>query len=193
MLRRLSGVLLALSVVALAACERPWDAGSLSSGSVVAPRALELTSFNSYKTGAGVTLLVGNPSAADETQTVLIGQYGGKINFNASALSVPPGAVGEDCYFTFTLKSTPYIAADLTAVKVSDGTPVTTFSAPLTLKLSYSKAITPVPDPRLLKVYWVRDGVVLGVQPTVLDRKGQTLYATLTHFSEYSPGLDGAY
>ncbi len=190
MVRRLGGVLLALSILGLAACERPYDGSSLTAPSVAAPRAVELSSSNSYKTAGGVTLLVGDPSLADESQTVLIGRYGGRINFNASALTVPPAAVSEDCYFTFTLKNAPYMAADLKAVKVSDGTPVTTFATPLTLKLNYSKTITPVPDPKLLSIYWVQNGTILGVQKTVLDKKGQTLYAQLLHFSEYSPGLD---
>ncbi len=189
MVRRVSSVVLAFAILGVAACERPWDGGGTTQ-TVVAPRAVETTA---YRTGSGVVLLVGDPSAKDETQTQVIGRYGGKISFNASGLTVPPKAVTEDVVFTFTLQSSPYLAAKLSATKVSDGTPVTTFGTPLTLKLNYSKTPTPIPDPQLLKVYWVDQGTILGVQKTTVDKKGQNVYASLTHFSEYSPGLDAAY
>lgn len=189
MVRRVSSALLVLAITGLAACERPWEGGSATQA-LVAPRAAETSS---YETGAGVVLLLGDPAAKDETQTQVIGEYGGKIGFNASSLTVPPKAVGEDVAFTFTLQNSPYLAARLTAVKVSDGTPVTTFGTALVLKLNYTKSPTPIPDPRLLKVYWVDNGTILGVQKTSVDKKGQNVYTQLTHFSEYSPGLDAAY
>ncbi len=189
MVRRVSSVLLGLALLGAAACERPWDEGSVTQ-SVVAPRAVETTA---YSTGSGVVLLLGDPAAKDEKQTEVIGQYGGRISFNASALTVPPRAVSEDVVFTFTLQNAPYLAADLSAVTVTEGTPVTTFGMALTLKLNYSKSPTPIPDPQQLRVYWVDKGTILGVQKTSVDKKGQNVYAQLTHFSEYSPGLDAAY
>ena len=105
--------------------------------------------------------------------------------------TVPLGAVSQDTRFTLRIRNSPYLAAVLTAVQVSDGTLITTFGAPLTLKLSYAKSITPIPDPQLLNIYWVDSGRILGVQKTIVDRRGQALYTSLSHFSEYSPGLDG--
>ena len=186
MVKRLSGLLLALSIVGVAACQRPWD-GASSATSVVAPRAAQEAA---YRTGSGVTLLLGEAAEGIETQTIVLSENGGKLTLGPNSLTIPFKAVDEDVRWTFTLKSLPYLAADLHAVRVSDGTPITTFNAPLALRLSYARSPTPIPDPRLLSIYWVDGGTVLGVQKTSVDRKGQTVYTTLTHFSEYSPGLD---
>jgi len=186
MVKGLPGLLLALSIVGVAACDRPWD-GASSAPSVVAPRAVEEAA---YRTGSGVTLVLGDAAAGTQTQTIELSKNGGKLTIGPNSLTIPFKAVGEDVRWTFTLKSLPYLAADLHAVRVSDGTAITTFDAPLTLRLSYAKSPTPIPNPRLLSIYWVDGGNVLGVQKTSVDRKGQTVYTTLTHFSEYSPGLD---
>lgn len=191
MLRRLGSVLLGLGLLGAAACEGPYDANPLSTPSALAPRAVQISSDNSYRTDSGVTLLLGDPKAPDERQSVVLGRNGGRLGVGANQLTVPLGAVPEDTRFTLTIKNSPYLAAVLSAVQVSDGESVTTFTVPLTLKLSYAKSVTPIPDPRFLEIYWVDNGRILGVQKTVVDKKGRSLYTGLTHFSEYSPGLDG--
>ncbi len=189
MVRRLASLCLGVAMLGLAACERPYEGGPLAPTSTIAPRASAL-SYTSYKAGS-VTLLVGDPSVSDESQSVVLSPNGGRLGVGASQLTVPYGAVSQDTRFTLKIKNSPYLAAVLTAVRVSDGTLVTTFDVPLTLKLSYAKTITPIPDPKLLNIYWVDSGRILGVQETVVDKKGQALYTSLSHFSEYSPGLDG--
>src|SRR5512143_1986165 len=155
MLRRLGSVLLGLGMLGAAACEGPYDANPLSTASTGAPRVVQAASSNSYLTDSGVTLLLGDPKAADESQSVVLGSNGGRLGVGANQLTVPLGAVTEDTRFTLKIRNSPYLAAVLSAVQVSDGAAVTTFMVPLTLKLSYAKSVTPIPDPKYLEIYWV--------------------------------------
>ena len=52
---------------------------------------------------------------------------------------------------------------------------------------------TPVPDPSKLQIYYVQhtfNGMVVEKLATTPDVKGKKLITQVTHFSEYSPGLD---
>ncbi len=185
--RRLISILAAVGLLAAApACDRP--AGMTGPDSQVAPRAAAVT-YNSYSTSDGYTLLSGAAVAAT-SRSATLSTSGGKISIGANQLTVPYGALPEAATVTLTMVTQPYIAAQLTAKRVSDGTLITKFNVPLPLKISYTKSLTPIPDPTKLKIYYVVDGAVKTVMPTTVDVKGQALYTELNHFSEYSPGLD---
>ena len=188
MQRRWINIFAAASLVlAAAACDRP-NGGASGPESLVAPNAAVVT-YKMYSTPDGYTLLSGAASA-EASRSATLGYNGGKIAIGASQIVIPYGAVSEQTKFTLTMVGQPYLAAKLTAVRVSDGTLVTKFAVPLPLRISYAKSVTPIPDPTQLKIYYIVDGTVKSTMPTVVDVKGQTLYTELNHFSEYSPGLD---
>lgn len=198
-MRRLVAVLAALGlVVAATACERP-DGGAAGPESILAPSAVLVDYSQGYRTPEGYTLLRGPGSAASSamlltatsaSRSTTIGYNGGTLTLGSTVLTVPVGAVRESVRFTMAQASQPYLSVKLTAVKLSDGSSVTLFAVPLTLKLSYADSPTPITDPSKLKVYYVVSGKVIEPQPTVVNPQAKLLYATLRHFSEYSPGLD---
>lgn len=184
----------ALTVVALAlgaaACsDRP---SAVTSPTVLAPRAGN-SSTGGYQIGSYMLLTGGGSNT--QTRSAVIDKWGGKINFGATSLQVPYMAVPGPTKFTFTLQDQPYISAKLTAVaqvpdakgKLVDGAPVVVFGANLTLTLSYASSRTPIPDPNQLKIAWIDNGQVLGVEPTSVDVKGKKLFASISHFSEWGP------
>ena len=194
MLRRLSGLVLALALVAVAACDRPAGQSSLPTQAVATPvPGVRAAGYRSNGSIYYVTLLASNEAGSTQTASQVIpSRWGGKIYLYGGSLNVPARAVSEDTKFTFTLKTSPYLSADLKAVKVSDGSPVTTFQTPLTLRLDYSHSATPIPNLQYLNIYWVQDGVILEQLKSIVDRRSQNVWAFLNHFSEYSPGLDAA-
>ncbi len=192
MVRRLSAVLLALTMAGLAACERPASDGLLGPESVSAPRAgkVAVPVVSPASNLSGVVLLQGDAATGEQTVSKIV-YTTGKLTIGGNSLNIWRQPLDEPLVFTMTITQTPYIAAKLSAVKLSDGTPVTTFKAPLDLRLSYAGASTAVPNPSNLRVYYVVDGVVREQTVSAADVKGQTVYANIWHFSEYSPGLDG--
>lgn len=188
MRRRWIGILAAVGLLAAApACDRPAGDSSGPAG-LVAPRAA-VSDFTAYSTSDGYTLLSGS-TAKETSRSATLTMSGGKLSIGAHQIVIPYGAVSEPTTFTFTMVEQPYMAARLTAVRVSDGALITKFATPLPLKLSYAKSVTPIPDPSKLKIFYLLDGVVQSTMRTTVDIKGQTLYTELNHFSEYSPGLD---
>lgn len=195
MRRQWIGILAAVGLLAAAsACDRPAGDSTGPAG-LVAPRAA-VAPTGGFLTASGYTLLTG-PAATSNTfksavigRIVTLGPAGGKISVGGNQLTVPQGAVSEPVRFTFIMADQPYLAAQLSAVRVRDGAAVTQFPVALTLKLSYASSPTPVPNPAKLKVFYVANGEVLATQPTTVDIKGQSLSCSVKHFSEYSPGLD---
>ena len=188
MQRRFISILAAVGLLAaLPACDRP--AGPAGPETLVAPRAAAVQLNTSYSTADGYTLLAG-AATAEASRSATLSTSGGKISIGASQIVIPYGALPEPATVTLTMVSQPYVAARLTAVRVSDGTLITKFNVPLPLKISYAKTLTRVPDPTQLKIYYIVDGTVKSTMPTTVDVKGQALYTELNHFSEYSPGLD---
>ncbi len=191
MLRRFSSVLLGLSILGLAACERPAGDALLSGESLTAPRAVEVAIPDTAAVPfdySNVVLLKGDPSVAEQTLTKIVYKTG-KLAIGAHSLNIWERPLDEPMVFTMTVRQTPYLAVDLKAVKLSDGTPVTQFTVPLYLTVSYAKSTTPIPDARQLDVYYVVNGVPQEATVAVVDKKGQKLLARIWHFSEYSPGL----
>lgn len=189
MRRSWSSIVAAMALVAAAAaCERPGDVAR-GPESILAPSAAIIGNV-AFTTDAGYTLLTGPANAAQTSRSTVLGYNGGKLAVGANQLVVPYGAVPEATRFTITMVNKPYLVAKLSAVRVSDGAQVTQFAVPLGLRISYAKSPTPIPDPSKLTMFSVADGVVVGSQPTSVDVKGQTVYADIWHFSEYSPGLD---
>jgi hypothetical protein len=193
MLRRLSGLVLALALFAVAACDRPAGQSSLpTQAAATSVPGVRAAGYRSNGSTYYVTLLASSEAGSTRTASQVIGSRGGKIYLYGGSLTVPAQAVSQDTKFTFTLKTAPYLSADLKAVKVSDGSPVTTFQTPLTLRLDYSRSATPIANLQDLSIYWVQDGVILEQLKSVVDRRSQNVWAFLNHFSEYSPGLDAA-
>ncbi len=181
-----------LTVVAIAAgaasaCDRPT---AVTSPTGLSPRAATVTGYYSD----GYILLTATGSSS-QTKSLVLDENGGKINMGPNSLVIPYKAVSGPTQFVFTLQSSPYIAAKLTAYEVTaagknkwiQGPAVTTFAKALTLTLSYAQSNTPIPDPNQLKIGWIRDGKVLEIQQTTVDAKGQKLVADIKHFSEYGP------
>ena len=195
MMRRFGGVLLALALTGLAACEGPAGDGLFAPASVAAPRAVAIS--GSPGSGAAnpdyshVVLLAGDPSIGVQSLTKVVYQTG-KLEIAGNSLNIWRKPLSEPLVFTLTIVQKPYLAAQLKAVKLSDGTPVTTFEQPLDLRLSYAGSSTPIPDVKKLRMYYVVDGLVKEQEASSLAKKGQTVYANIWHFSEYSPGLDAA-
>ncbi len=181
-----------LTVVAIAAgaasaCDRPT---ALTSPTGLTPRAGTVTGF--YLDGY---MLLTASGGATQSKTLVVSPNGGKLNMGPNSLVIPYKAISTPTEFTFTLKSKPYMAAELTAYEVTPignnkwlrGAPVTTFSKALTLTLSYAQSNTPIPDPTQLRIGWIQDGKVLEIQQTDVDVKGQKLVAAIRHFSEWGP------
>lgn len=179
--RWLSLVAILAIVTASAACDGPRNAPT---SSVVAPRA-EVVTSNGY------TLFTTDVGWEDGeiTRSAVIDQNGGKVSFQASSLVVPAGAVTGPTTFRVTFYNAPYMRAQMTA-QAADGSLVTTFPVPLTLTLSYARSKTPIPDPSRIAIFWVDNGVVLETQASSVDVQGKKVIARITHFSEYSPGLE---
>ncbi len=195
MMRRIGGVLLALALTGLAACEGPASDGPFAPTSVVAPRAGAVT--GAPGDGAAmpdyshVRLLTGDPSIGEQSLTKIVYKTG-KLEIAGNSLNIWRKPLAEPLVFTLTIVQKPYLAAQLKAVKLSDGTPVTTFEQPLDLRLSYASSSTPIPDVQKLRMYYVVDGVVKEQEASAPQKKGQILLSNIWHFSEYSPGLDAA-
>lgn len=171
-----------------AACDGPR---STASQSVLAPKVQAIAPQADGVSANGFILLTTDVGWEDGeiTRTALIDQSGGKLNFQASSLVVPPNAVAGPTQFTVTFRNTPYMRAEPTAVD-ANGQLIRTFPVPLTLTLSYARSKTPIPDVSRLVVLWVDNGVVLEKQVSSVDVQGKKVIARITHFSEYSPGLD---
>ncbi len=171
--------------LASAGCDRP--SSSITGPTVAGPQLDYVT--GGYTTG-DVILLTASGNAT-QTRSAVIGIYGGKINFGATSLVVPAGAVKHPTRFTFVLHSQPYISAELSATDTVTKAVVERFdSVALTLTLSYAGSKTAVPDPTKLRIYYVIEGVVKETLPANADVKGKKLITQVKHFSEYSPGLD---
>ncbi len=168
-----------LTVVTAAACD---SAKNTATKSVLGPR------FDASSSG-GYTLLT-TDATGDQQKTEVIDQSGGSIRFQGSVLVVPPNAVSGPTTFTFRLQVQPYMAADLSAVD-ANGQPVTVFPVPLKLTLSYSRAKNQIPDPSKVVILWVENGIVLGQLPSVPDVQGKKVSADVTHFTQYTPGMEG--
>ncbi len=174
-------------VLGAASCGR--TDGAAGPDALVAPPSAAVVTYKLWSTPDGYTLLSG-ASTSETSRSATLTVNGGKLSIGANQLVIPFGALDEPTKITFTMVDQPYMAARLTAVRVSDGALVTKFKLPLPLKISYAKSVTPIPDPTQLKIYYIVDGQVASTMPTQVDVKGQTLYTELNHFSEYSPGLD---
>lgn len=170
------GVIAVVAGTALVAagCDTP---NSSPVQTVVAPRASSPTSILKLLEGLG----------GGETQMAVIGRFGGKINVGPNSLVVPRNAVSNPTLFVFTLKSKPYIAADLTAWDLTTGAPVTTFKVKLELTLSYANAVTPMQDKSRVVMYWILNGTPVEGQPTNPDLKGKKVTAQINHFTDYGP------
>ncbi len=184
-----------LTVVAIAAgaasaCDRPT---AVTAPTGLTPRAGTFTGY--YVDGY---LLLTAPGAGAQTKALVLDQNGGKLNLGPNSLVIPYKAVSGPTQFVFTLQSSPYLAAKLSAYEVIavgknkwlQGPAVTTFAKALTLTLSYAQSNTPIPDPTQLKIAWIENGKVLEIQQTDVDVKGQKLVAAIRHFSEYGPIFD---
>jgi hypothetical protein len=177
--------------LASAGCDRP--SSSITGPTVAGPQFSYIS--GGFTTNGAVLLVGGGTTTLMMAQTAqlgsaVIGIYGGKINSGATSLSIPAGAVKGATRFTLALRSQPYIAAVLSATDVTTGAVVRTFPVPLTLTLSYAGSKTAVPDPTKLRIYYVVNGVVVEALPVNPDVKGKKLITSVTHFSEYSPGVD---
>ena len=132
--------------------------------------------------------LVENNSPADSnTVTTVIGPKGGSIRNGDHRLIVPPHAVTEDTEFTFALVGGDFVIVDLSAQHASDGAPVSTFSRPLTLRLSYRD--TNVTDPHGLRIVHLVDGTVHGrrePQPSSVNPGRKNVSGWIHHFSKYA-------
>ena len=170
---RLAPVLLCFAVM-LAACDQANE-----------PEQLSAPAFdNSWRGGGLVTIT--EPTTTSSVSAV-IGSAGGVIRNGENELSVPPMAVTEDTWFTFTMVGGNYIIADLTARRTHDHAPVTKFQHPVTLTLSYSGAV--VGNPYDLSIAFLVDGTVRGRRqtlPSVVQPRTQAVSALLSHFSIYS-------
>jgi hypothetical protein len=170
---RLAPVLVCLAVT-FAACEQ-------ANG----PEQLSAPAFdNSWRSGGLVTT---TETSSTSSVSALIGAAGGVIRNGENQLSVPPMAVTEDTWFTFTMVGGNYIIADLTARRAHDHAPVTRFQHAVTLTLSYSGA--DVGNPYALSITYLVDGSVRGRRqplPSVVQPRNQTVSALLSHFSIYS-------
>jgi hypothetical protein len=186
--RRWLSVIAALAITATFACDRTSSVTAPATDATARPN-LDL-SVTGYRAPGGYTLLAGSPADAVRSQSAVVGPQGGFIAVGANYLLVPPGAVTEPVVISVAVSGQPYISVNLQARTVVSREPVTQFARALTLRVSYATSQTPIPDPGHLKVFWVADGVVLGAQPTTVDTRTRALYAQLTHFSDYSPGLD---
>lgn len=78
---------------------------------------------------------------------------------------------------------------DLTAYRVSDGTAVTQFTAPVFLKIDISDAPGNVDYSQVFIVYLNPNGTLESI-PTSVDKNRRTLTGVLSHFSDYSPATN---
>lgn len=152
----------------------------------------ERSSAFDFRWAEPVTTLVTTQGQTTTTTVVaVIGVKGGRIENGLHSLTVPSRAVLTDTEFTFTVPSGEFIQADLTAKRVVDGAPVTTFLNPLTLRMSYAGAS--VADPSKLVVAWLVDNTPHGrkeKQPGGVNTGSMTVTGYLTHFSWYAVGLE---
>jgi hypothetical protein len=126
---------------------------------------------------------------AEQATAAVVDQGGYTIRFNGGSLTVPAGAVSAPTVFNVVLRTHPYIAADLTASTLF-GRSVSTFPVPLTLTLSYASAGQTVVDPSHISIFWMQNGLLVEREPTTANAAARTVSASITHFSEYSPGVD---
>ncbi len=179
---------LAMAAGAAAACDRPTNPVAPPASDPVSPR-LSVTS-GGYFVG-GWKLLQGSRLAL-QTRMDVIDARGGKINIGASSLTIPAGAVSGSTLFVFTLQTDPYISAKLVAMAMTgpaQGKLVTTFPKSLTLTISYADANQSVPDPTKVRILWMENGVLLGVQSATPDVQGKKVTTQVTHFTDWQPAI----
>lgn len=127
--------------------------------------------------------------------TIVITPAGGSIKTNSDDIIVtfPPGFVTEDVVVTLTkTSSTPtgnlagIIFFDLSAVTVSDGTPVTFFNLPYEITIDYGiDGPGPTFEETLKLYYW--DGTQWQLEPTsALNIENHLITATLNHMTLFS-------
>jgi hypothetical protein len=176
---RLLSALVLTAVSAIAACERTDRATEL------AGPAVQLTSINQ------VTVL--KRSRAVSTEKVCskpISYNGGTLVFDGGYVQVSYQAVPEPTVFCAQNHSaTGHIQVDLTAYRASDGAAVSQFGAPIYLKVDLVDAVG-VTDPSRVGIFHLKSSGALEPVPTELDKKGDSVKATLYHFSDYIPGLN---
>ena len=128
-----------------------------------------------------------------QTGSAWVGSWGGMVLVDDNLLVVPPVAVKQYTKFTLTVSTQPYLSSELTAVTAS-GQSITQFPKPLYLVMSYRYVEASLGDPTKLVMLWVVNGPngQLVPQATTVNTRSKTITAKITHFSEYSPGLDPA-
>jgi hypothetical protein len=140
----------------------------------------------SHNWNSGELVQTESPTATSSVSAV-IGPAGGVLRNGENELRIPPMAVSEDTEFRFTMVGGTYIIADLGAIRMSDGSMVTSFAHPVRLRLSYRGAFSG--DPHRLRITYLVDGTVQGrrqAQASAVSPASKTVSAWLTHFSIYS-------
>lgn len=150
-------------------------------GCVAEPGAPAITGVSSAAE-TYLSLVVAPPTAGG-TVTQVIGSKGGMLKVGNHALVVPRNAVSSNTEFTMTVVAGVNIVVELSARRVSDGATVSSFSTPLTLRLSYADA--GVPDPSRLLNGYLPDAVTLIPIPSSLSTVTQTINSPIYHFSDY--------
>jgi hypothetical protein len=158
-------------------------------------RLSDVETAPAYSTGAVngsqmQQLLKLHTPAIGETGSMTVNSQGGTLIVGGHMLYVPAKTVDKTTLFIMTVMPGDYIHVDLKAFK-RDGTPVTTFTTPVWLGLSYAGA--PGDSDRPLTVTYLVDGTIDGRTQSITSimySQWHMVFAQLTHFSSYSAAID---
>jgi hypothetical protein len=128
--------------------------------------------------------------AVGETGSITVNSQGGTLTVGGHMLYIPDRAVTKQTLFIMTVMPGDYIHVNLKAF-ARDGTPITTFTIPLWLGLSY--AGVPGSADRHLTVTYLVDGTIDGATEKVASFMHPTMgmvFGQIKHFSSYSAAID---
>jgi hypothetical protein len=127
----------------------------------------------------------------------VIGIQGGKISLAGHVLTIPAGAVTIPTLFTMTVPLNGYVEVELLAtVSTVLGTVIDVgaqgFKKPVTLSLTYARAMPNVDNPSKLFIAYMKNGDYIELQklPSWTDRNQKLVSAELDHFSKYCMASD---
>jgi hypothetical protein len=167
---------LALGLAALPSC---------SSDAAAPPAARRYTTpVRASETGYSWQLVSSSTTQYTFTGSAVVSPSGAAFRVGSHSIVFPAGAVAQPTVFTATIVGGSKIAVQLSARKLSDGTPVRAFPVPLVLTLDYKAAR--IANPYDLVIAYVVNGQVTEIEPSVVDPVAGVVRATIRHFSLYA-------